>query len=306
MKTQRKRFAWIYDYFGSKKLTIGLLGMLCVLLAVTTFMEEQVPVLWTIIRILLMFMAGNLAVCTLEKIRVISKTILVVHTGLILTMAGGLISSFGYVATVNIYEGTSVDKAYRWDKEKDVPLGVDLMVKKINVEYYPIPLKVGVLRGEEKVGLFELKTGESFRLERYTVKAESMEFPSENLRLSVFNEDHYIGSVETEGTDNLPADFPFDFRLVAYKDPSLFRMWVDLELLKGSDIVAEGTSEVNGPLTWEKIKFHFTKADVDQFGNSFAGMQITYDPGLPYVYAGFVIISIGCLMYLRRRLNGRR
>ncbi|UCD34476.1 MAG: hypothetical protein JSU90_09265, partial [Nitrospiraceae bacterium] len=224
----------------------------------------------------------------------------------LLTFAGVVISSFGYVATVNIYEGTSVDRVYRWDKEKDMPLGINLAVKKIHVEYYPIPLRVGVLMGEDKVGLFELKTGESFSLYGYTVTAESLEFPSQNLRVGVYNDGHYVGFSETGGERNLPGDFPYDFRLVAFQNPSLKRLWIDLVLSRDGEVLAEGTSEVNSPLTWEKLSFYNTKVDVDQYGNPYAGIQITCDPGLYFVYLGFIVAGIGSVLFIVRKLYGYR
>jgi hypothetical protein len=52
----------------------------------------------------------------------------------------------------------------------------------------------------------------------------------------------------------------------------------------------------------EAIKSLFTtEVNTDPYGRSYAGIQISRDPGVPYLYAGFVIFSLG-LVFLARNL----
>jgi hypothetical protein len=293
---------WIYRFLTSKGLAIGLFGAVSLIAIPGTFMEKKNIYSSPIFITILGLMCLNLLLCTLKRLKTLSMPVLILHGGVILTVIGSVISSFGFVATVNIYEGTSVNKAYRWDIKEDISLLMDLTVKKINIEYYPIPVRVGVLKGEKRAGLFELKTGESFNLEGYTVNADTLELPSENLRLSVFNQGHLIGAADTSGGRDLPADFPYRFVLVAFKNPHLKRMGVDLKLSRESEIIAEGSSEVNRPFKWQGLYFHHTSTGRDRYGIPFAGIQITKDPGRPYVFLGFSVMGIGAVLYLGRRI----
>ncbi len=306
MPIPQKKFERLFRFLASKELTAVLLVALCAVLIPRTLKETEEITVGVLPRILFGCLAINLVFCTVKRIRSLSNSVLVVHAGVFVTLIGAVISSFGYVATANIYEGTSVDSAYRWDVKKEVPLGFDLTVKKIHLQYYPVPVKVGVLRGGEKHALFVLKTGESFSLDGYTVRADELVFPSENLRLSVFLGGRLVGTADTEGTRDLPPDFPYDFKLVAFKDPALKGAWVDMTISKGPSIFKEGTSGVNSPLTWEKLNFYNTSSDADRFGNRFAGIQITYDPGKPLVYLGFAVIGLGSGMYFVRKVYGYR
>jgi hypothetical protein len=251
-------------------------------------------------------MGLNLTLCTAQRLRSLPRPVLVVHLGAVLTLGGAMLSSFGFIATVNIYEGTAVDSAYRWDLEHDVPLGFTLAVKRIETEYHPIPVKVGVLKDREKIGLFELKTGKSLELNGYTVKAESLAVPEENLRLSVFQAGRLIGSCDTDGARALPVDFPYDFRLVAYKNPSYKRVGVDLAVSRGSQVVAEGITEVNSPFEWKGLYFYHTNIERDEYGNAYAGIQIVRDPGKPVVFIGFAVILTGSLLWVLRKFYGFR
>jgi hypothetical protein len=295
-----------YRFLASRELAISLFLLLCLILIPGTFMETKDIRLGWPGSLVLGVMALNLALCTIKRIKSLSKPVIIMHLGTILVLAGGVASSFGFIATVNIYEGTSVNAAYRWDLQKDIPLGIDLAVKKITIEYYPVPIQVGVLRGEEKIHLFELKTGGQFILEPYTVRADYIELPSKNLRLSVIEAGRIIGVVDTEGARELPPDFPYDFKLVAYKNPFLKRVRTDLAISKNSKIIAEGTSEVNSPLTWEKLSFYNTNVDLDEHGLRFAGFQITHDPGRPLVYFGFLVSGVGSIFYFARRIRGNK
>ncbi|OGW37075.1 MAG: ResB-like family cytochrome C biogenesis protein [Nitrospirae bacterium RBG_13_39_12] len=296
----------MYSFIASRELAIGLFSAVCIFAIFGTISGKESIYSSPIFRTIIGLIGLNLLFCTLQRVKILPRSIFIMHIGIILTLMGGVVSTFGYVATVNIYEGTSVDKAYRWDIEKDIPLGMELALEKINMEYYPIPVKIGVLKGKEKVGLYILKTGESFNLEDYEVKVDALELSSESLKLSVFNQGHFIGTADTSGVSNLPPDFPYAFVLVAFKDPALKRMWVDLRFSKGSEIIAEGTSEVNSPFVWKGLRFHHVQIARDPYGMPYAGIQITNDPGRPYVFFGFSIIGIGSLLYFVGRVYGSK
>ncbi len=301
-----KRLEWVYQFLASKKLTIIVFLVLGLIFIPRTFSEETDIQVGYLGNIFFGLLSLNMILCTVQRIKTLAKSVLIMHIGILVTFAGVVISSFGYIATVNVYEGSSVDTVYRWDLEKDAPLGVDLMVKSVNLEYYANPVRVGVLRGEEKEGLFELKTGESFNMDRYKILVDSLEVIEKNLHLSVYDGDRLIGFAQTAGNNDLPSDFPYEFKLVAYQDTALKRAWAYLELSRDSKILAEGISKVNGPLNWQGINFHHVNVDYDDYGNRYAGIQITYDPGINYVYTGFIILSIGCLMYAMRRFYAYR
>jgi hypothetical protein len=296
----------LYRSLASRKLTLILFLLLLMIMIPGTLKERPDAYANWIYRTVFGALVVNMLLCTVQRFKSLSKAVIVMHIGVILIMAGTVVSTFGYISTVNIYEGTSVDKAYRWDIEQDIPLGFDLKVEKINIEYYPIPVRVGVKKGEEKVGLFELMTGETFELDGYTVRPDTIDLASKNLLLSVFSGDDRVGSADTMGNQELTSDFPYHFVFVAYQDPSYKRVWVDLELSKESQIEKEGITEVNSPLTWEKHRFYNTNIEFDPQGNWYAGIQITNDPGRPYVYFGFIIAGIGSVMYFVRKLYGYR
>jgi hypothetical protein len=249
----------------------------------------------------------NLILCTQRRFATISRHVLVLHGGVIVTMSGCILASFGFVATVNLYEGTRVDHVYRWDREMDVPLGADMLLKKINWEFYPMPVKIGVLRGQNKEKLFELKTGQSFDFNEYRVTVGPVEFNTENLKLSVFEKGSLIGSFNTlSGATDLPADFPYSFMVVAYKTPKLKRQWVDLMLTDASGHVVEGTAEVNGPFQWRGLYFFNTQVERDPDGAPYAGIQIVRDPGRWLVFSGMAIVAVGAFMAAFRRWYGFR
>ena len=297
-------FSRFYRYLCSTELAIALFLAICILAIPGTFSETRKIYSSPLFVTLLGLLGFSTLACTLKRIKGLPLSVLLIHGGVILILAGAVVSSFGFVSTVNIYEGTGVNEAYRWDKNADTPLGFELKVKKIYTEYYPVPVKVGVLKGGEKFALFTLNTGESFNLGVYTVRIVSLDSVQKKLNLSISRQGHLIGSADTSGWRELPADFPYDFRLVAYKNHSLKRMWVDLQLSRDSRTIAEGSSEVNRPFQWGGLDFFHVQTERDQSGRSYAGIQIVKDPGRPIVFSGFVIVGLGVLLFLLKGYTG--
>lgn len=294
-------------FLASTELAVALFLVISLVAIPGTFSENRTIYSSPLFLVLLALFGTNLILCTVRRFRTISKPVLVLHGGVIITLLGCIFASFGYVATVNLYEGSMVDHVYRWDRQADVPLGVSMVLKKINWEFYPMPVKIGVLRGLNKEKLHELKTGESFEFNGYRVAVGPVMYNTENLELSVFEKGTRIGSFNTlTGSTDLPADFPFSFKLVAYKTPKLKRQWVELMISDASGTVAEGTAEVNGPFQWGGLYFFNTLVERDPDGVLYAGIQIVRDPGRWLVFSGMVIVAVGAFMATFRRSYGVR
>jgi hypothetical protein len=294
-------------FSASTELAVVLFLVISLVAIPGTFSENRTIYASPLFLSLIGIFGMNLILCTWRRYKTISKAVLVLHGGVIVTMVGCVLASFGFIATVNLYEGTKVDHVYRWDRKQDVNLGADMLLKKINWEFFPMAVKIGVLRGQNKEKLFELKTGQSFDYNGYQVAVGPVEFNSENLKLSVFEKGRFIGSFNTlSGTSDLPAEFPYSFMLVAFKTPRLKRQWIDLILTDASGKVTEGTAEVNGPLQWHGLYFFNTQVERDLKGVPYAGVQIVQDPGRSIVFSGLVMVAVGAFMATFRRWYGFR
>lgn len=293
----------VYRFLASTEVAVALFLAVALLAIPGTFTENRTLYSHPAFLCLLGALALNLVLCTVRRFRSISVPVLILHLGVLVVVGGAIARVFGYVATVNVYEGTTVDTVYRWDLKQDAPLGAALTIKRINREYYPVPVQVGVLRGAVKDSLHTLKTGESFAVGPYRVTVDSLEFPAEVLKLSVFQEGRVVGTCDTAGASTLPAGFPYAFKFVAFQNPVLKRLWVDVSLSGNSAPLASGTAEVNAPFVWNGLYFYNTQVDVDKVGMPFAGIQVVRDPGRPFVFAGFVIMGLGAILSCARRLR---
>jgi hypothetical protein len=292
----------VYEFLISRKLSLALFGVIC-LLSIPGTLPEQGRLFSTVLfRSVLGLIALNLLLCTLARAKKLAYPVLIIHSGAMVTLLGGVISTLGFIATVNIYEGGSIDQVYRWDRGEDVSLGYEIAVKQMHRLYHPVPVQVGVLRGDAKIGLFTLKTGETFTLDSYTVKVDELRLPSETLQFSISDQGRPLGTADSEGA--APPSFPYRFVLVAYKNPVLKRTWVDIQLGRGTAVIAQGPSEVNAPFEWNGLSFYHTSNDSDDQGRPYAGIQIVKDPGREVVFAGFSIILIGVVLWMKKKLSG--
>ncbi|MBU0479548.1 MAG: cytochrome c biogenesis protein ResB [Proteobacteria bacterium] len=292
------------DFFISPKLTIGLFATLIWVLVPATFSKAPAAFLHFPAILVLTLIAINLTACTLSRLKSLKASTLFIHCGVLIILVGGLINDLGFVATVNIFTGDSVNKAFRWDLEKDTALGFDLRIAAINFDYYPVAVKVGIMNNGRKENLVVTRTGESFVFEKYRVQVASLNHETSDLELAVQSlEGGPVGTLSTSGTRDLPADFPLDFKLVAFQTPDIKRIRVDLELFENGELVASGTSEANHPFRWRGMQFFLTRVTTDEFNRRYAGIQISRAPGIPCVYGGFAVFFLGLFLSLGRWLQ---
>lgn len=292
------------EWLSSTRLTIILFGLLTAAAIPGTLLQSQREYYsHPVFVILLSAFALHLAICTITRWRSLASSTLVVHLGVLVTMAGGLLTGTGYVATINIHEGSSSQTVYRWDLEKDAPFSNEIRVRKINKVFQPVPLQIGVMKGEQKHSLKTIKTGETFQLDGFTVRIDNFDPWVELVSVSVLKDGQILGTADTDGASNLPEKFPFSFKLVAFKNTVIKRFWVDLDFLENGHIVKSGTTEINAPLHWNGLDFFNTLISLDQDKRPYAGIQIVKDPGKYVVYTGMIILSIGTILAWYRRLK---
>lgn len=291
----------IWNFLTSTRFALALFGILSVLSFLGTLPGMEAVYKQPAFRVLLALLGFCTLACTLKRGKSTPWPVLVIHSGVIMTLVGGMMSWLGFVATINVYEGDTVDTFFRWDIEKDAALGFKLTVDRINTDFYPVPVKIGIMQGDAKKALFTLKSGESFDMPPYRITADRLDPDEEKVNLTVFRDGTPIGTADTDEKSDLPPDFPYSFKLVAYQNPKLKRMWVDLRVSDDGKTLLQGASEVNAPLQWNGLSFYHTQVSHDPDGRKYAGIQIVKDPGRPLVFAGMIVTTLGALLAFARR-----
>lgn len=77
-----------------------------------------------------------------------------------------------------------------------------------------------------------------------------------------------------------------------------------VSILQNGEVVQKGIIEVNKPLTYGGYTFY--QSTYDDEAHMWTGLEVVSDPGVPLVYAGFVLLSIGMVWNFCRRALGAR
>lgn len=100
------------------------------------------------------------------------------------------------------------------------------------------------------------------------------------------------------GHDSVAGGMPLEFRYMAVPPSGMggaqgpikaFKSTVDV--LENGVVTATRTIEVNVPFTWKGFTFYQTSYNPDDL--AWSALQVVRDPGIPLVYAGFILMMVG-------------
>jgi len=225
---------------------------------------------------------------------------MVAHVSMLVVILGAFVGSLGYTATVNVYEDGYVDQVYNWNQGRDVPLGFRLYVDRVSEQYYPVKLRLAVRdrRTGADLGVYQTVEGGEFAVKgtNITIVPREVDFDRREADVKVFDGGRLIGLYDTGYADGGPLA-PVGFGMVILLDGYGGRFTRSLagavRLQRGDRMLKQGIISVNNPMKYGGVKIYLTAINSDKDGRVYIGFQITRDPGVPLVWAGFGLLLAG-------------
>ncbi|MFO7962756.1 MAG: cytochrome c biogenesis protein ResB [Desulfobacterales bacterium] len=263
-----------------------------------------------------------------EKNRWTRLGVYIVHAGVILLLIGGMIGAkFGFDGFVTLPEGESINHVRLKDGSGILPLGFEIRLDDFRVSFYDSGAPKEYLSAltiiENGTPLFtrNVIVNDPLRFRGINIYQSSYgrmqpeftpvaDIESKKLVINITNTANSMTSTK-ELSIGETIDLPEGrgtFTLREYLSGARFRGRHVHEAFVGVVAGDDGSKEeILLPLrfpNFDKMRngyFYFSLeniADLLQAQETkprfYSGLQITYDPGVPVVYAGFVLILIGC------------
>ncbi len=234
-----------------------------------------------------------------------------VHLSVILLLIGGLIGSFfGFEGSVNIPEGESVKSIILRNTGKEEPLDFEIQCVDFSVSFY----ESGTPK-EYRSKLIILENGKPV-IQKEIIVNDPLRYRGINIFQSSY------GNVRPEKVD---LNFTNRETGMIYRKNAAIGEEIDLPEAQGKFVIREYTSSFNfrghnlgeaflGILTppngdpaelvipinypsFDKMRKDDLIISVESSKRRYyTGLQVTKDPGVPLVYAGFILMILGCLV----------
>lgn len=249
----------------------------------------------------------------------------VTHSAVLIILAGCLVSMVsGFRGEIQLAEGDTSDSFVSGGLERALPFEITL--EDFSVSWYPwdsgaYPVRVRIEDSGTKAGFNAVKgeeyrigdTGYSFKVvsffghfalgeDRVPVNLSDQPLnPAALVRIDSPSgaEDRWIFS---EHPDIIPGDDPnIRFRLDIKPHIKEFRSRVRVnDNRKGVSFVKD--IKVNSPLSYGGYNIYQSRYDAEN--SSWSGFDVVYDPGVPVVFAGFLLLNAGIIMMFLPKLIG--
>ncbi len=203
----------------------------------------------------------------------------------------------GFVATENVYAGSSFNTVYEWVQKRDYSLPFTITVHERRISYFPGELKLKALAGSGEPVEFLVKVGEEAAIEGTGSSALIEDFNPDNGNLSYYILEN--GIKKGPFSKGREEGAPIRVRPVAFKGFDVKRVEAPVEVSDAAgNVVKSWTLAVNEPLFHDGYKIFLTAWGQDDAGNPTVGLQITRDPGEALVWVGSTVLAIGIFILL--------
>ncbi len=266
--------------------------------------------------LLLSLLSLNLVFCSFNRIKFRKKSVglIITHLSILLVLSGAIISAvWGVRGVITLYEGEA--KGFFADKDKIQDLGFKVRLDKFTLErdtpdYHQITVYI---KDKDIKKDFKAKQGinypieganYSFQILRYLpdfyldqnklaqTRTEMPNNPAVLVKIS--------GNQEEKSKwlfSNFPAfsHGPADNIELTYKWAGSIKSFKsEITVIDGDKEVLSKTVEVNSPLQYKRYVFYQSSYNPEEL--NWTGLQVVKDPGVIFVYAGFVLLNIGIIL----------
>lgn len=320
----------------SVKLAVSLLSVIAVVMIAATLFRNQADAQrqiyrsWWFISLLGLFCL-NLLLCTAGRwsFRARKLGTTVAHAGILVMVAGAVAGTiWGKRGYVQLSAGQSTRVCFD-DKRRTVSLPFEIHLDDFKVERYSKPREALIvhLRKEQVARVFPIETGKAFEIKgtphtatilryepdfivldkgRYGSRSKTPNNPAIQVRIANGSQSETqwvfqrFPGMHQDKESNVRLDYRRMSSAGRIKD---FKS--KLRLVQGGQEVASKTIEVNKPLKYEGYAIY--QSSYDRIHEAWSGLEIAKDPGVLFVYLGFVLISCGVLYssYVRPILTKR-
>ena len=245
-----------------------------------------------------------------EKGRWTRLGVYAVHLSIIFMVAGGLAGSlFGFDGYVNIPEGESTNAITLKNGQSEILLDFEILCKDFEFTLY----EDSGMPKEYRSSLAIVKNGETI-LEKDIIVNDPLRFEGINIfqssygklpatKMTVTFTETASGLIyEKDAVMGTPVDLPGDSGTLTVED---FRSNFPFRGVTLSNVFLCRLDPKNGEPSHILIPADFPRFDAMRQGDFvisiagtdfkyYTGLQVTRDPGVPLVYAGFLLMIIGC------------
>jgi cytochrome c biogenesis protein len=244
-----------------------------------------------------------------EKSRWTRLGVYAVHTSVLLMVVGGLIGSiFGFDGYVNIPEGESIGKITLTNQNVEKDLGFLIRCNKFSMTLYDSGMpkeyrsSLTILKGDRELVTKDIRVNDPLTFEGVSIFQSSYgKLPGKSFTVNFTEKD---SEIEYEKKASLGEEIPMPGNsgtliVEDFKTSFPFR-GINLENIFLCRLINESgeTEHIILPVDFPRFdkmrggKFIISISDA-QYGY-YTGLQVSHDPGVPVVYAGFLLMIIGC------------
>jgi cytochrome c biogenesis protein len=237
----------------------------------------------------------------------------IVHLSIIFLLVGALIGSiFGFEGFVNIPEGESVNRIRLRNTNEIYPLDFDIRCDRFSVSFYetgtPKEYRSSLTILEEGKPAFQKDIIVNDPLNHKGINIFQSSYgslPSESLTLSISSRESEFGfNFIKETKIGEPVELPEGKGSVVIKDYTNSAQFGGRSI--GEAFIGELTPTEGDPVqvilplrfpNFDRMRQgEFIIAVQDYEKKFYTGLQVAYDPGVPVVYLGFIVMILGCFI----------